>query len=76
MTITKGPNLAWYALTIFIVLISWNNSSIYPILGWILFWAALIPICIWLHNYNEKEREKLLKDFPYDPIIQAKYRRK
>lgn len=71
--ITSGPNVQFYLVTAFFVYMSYANWSIWPIIGWIGFCLALIPLCIWLHQWNQKENEQMLKDFPHDPYIQKKY---
>jgi len=54
MKITKGPNWQFYAVTAFIIYWSIASESIWPVLCWIAFWIAMIPLCIWLHKRNQR----------------------
>lgn len=76
MKITSGPNWQFYAVTAFFAYISVEKSSPWPLLGWVGFCIALIPLCIWLHKWNERQNRKMAEEFPLDPFIQAKYGRK
>lgn len=74
--IVGGPNWQFYAVTAFFVWASVENESPWPILGWLAFCVAIIPLCFWVHRLNEREDAQMLKDFPHDPYIQAKYGKK
>lgn len=76
MKITSGPNWQFYAVTAFIIYWCVNDQTIWPILGWIAFWIVMIPVCIKLHKWNEAGNAKILRDFPNDSYIQAKYGKK
>jgi hypothetical protein len=68
-----GPNWQFYAATAGILYWSYQSWSVLPIIGWALFWIILTPICIKLHEWNEREDAKMARDFPLDPFIQKKY---
>jgi hypothetical protein len=74
--ITSGPNLQWYLVTAFFIWWSCDKQTPWPILGWLAFCVVLIPLCLWIHKLNEREDAQMLKDFPDDPYIQAKYGKK
>jgi hypothetical protein len=71
--ITGGPNWQFYAVTAFFVYASFSSGSPWPILGWIAFCVLLVPLCLWIHRWNERENQKMLAEFSDDPYIQAKY---
>lgn len=75
MKIVSGPNPSFYVATAFFALLSWSGKSPWPIVGWVVFCATMIPLCIWLHAWNKKQDQKMLADFPHDDYIQRKYTR-
>jgi hypothetical protein len=74
--ITGGPNWQFYAATAFFIYLSITGETIWPVLCWILFCIAMVPLCIFLHKWDKKEDEKMVRDFPLDPYIQKKYGKK
>ena len=74
--ITGGPNWQFYFVTALIVYWAWSGWTIWPIIGWIVFWIIMVPLCIWLTRYNDRANEQMLRDFPDDSHIQRKYGRK
>lgn len=71
--IVSGPNLQFYIATIFFAYWSWTTLSLWPIVGWTIFWVAMILLSLWIYSWEEQQRKKLLEDFPYDREIQRKY---
>lgn len=74
--ITSGPNWQFYVVTAFICYWAWSSWTVWPIVGWIVVWIVMVPLCLWLHGVNERANQKMLRDFPHDPYIQKKYGRK
>lgn len=73
--IVSGPNWQFYVSTGLFIYWSLAIGSLWPILGWITFCLLMVPTSLWLHQYNEKQQEALLREFPDDPYIQKKYKK-
>jgi Flp pilus assembly protein TadB len=68
----KG-NIYFWISTAFFAYISYASHSPWPILGWV---GLLFLCCLftpYLKRWDEKQRQKLLADFPNDYEIQTKY---
>ena len=74
--ITSGPNLQGYLVIALFIYWSYSSNSIWPILGFLGLFAVLVPLCIWVHKLNQRADEEMLREFPNDPYIQAKYGKK
>lgn len=73
MRITSGPNLQFYAVTAAVLFICSEKQSFWPLAIWIGFCAAMIPLSLGLHRWNQRQNRKLAEEFPHDPEIQKKY---
>ena len=60
--ITGGPNWQFYAATLLFAAWSIHAWSIWPILGWLLFWVLMIPICFRLARWDEEQEKKRAKE--------------
>jgi hypothetical protein len=75
VTLTGGPNVCGYALLGAVCLVSLQRGSLWPLFavgGLVLLCVCIaVPLALW----DERERRRMLEDFPHDPYIQAKYSR-
>ena len=55
--ISGGPNLEWYITTLMFGWASIAAENWWLMGGWILFNIVLIPICLWLHKWNDKKQK-------------------
>lgn len=53
--ITGGPNFCWWVVTFVLMYATIITGNWWWICGWFIFNAVLIPICLWIHERNEKK---------------------
>lgn len=58
--ITGGPNFCWWAATFMFMYATIVTGNWWLICGWVIFNAAWIPICLWIHKRKEKNNPKNL----------------
>lgn len=77
IVIVNGPNLNFYVFTALFLWLTVETKSPWPIICWSGGCLVLIPICLLLHRWNEqataRHRERMLRDFPLDLEVQAKF---
>lgn len=73
LKIVGGPNLQFLAVTALFVSLSMSSGSPWPLAGWLTLSAALVPLCLWLHDRSARENRRLADEFPLDPEIQRRY---
>jgi len=56
--ITQGPNLTWWLVSAVFMYSSIATGNWLIFGGWLAANVVFVPISIWLHNWNEKERKR------------------
>lgn len=55
--ITEGPNFCWWYVTFVFMYATITTGNWWFICGWFILNAVSIPICLWLHRWNEKKQK-------------------
>jgi len=56
--ITGGPNWSFFLATGFFAYLSYATWSVWPILGWLGFCIALIPICFSMARWDQAQEDR------------------
>lgn len=63
-------------LLILVGIACYERNTLMPLFWFSVVMAIMVPLCFWMHRWNEKANEQMLRDFPDDPYIQSKYGKK